>query len=115
MIRWADKTPRMRRGGGLFHFGDVVPDGYFTEGEIADLKARGKITVVESRTVTIDAPVELEQSAKVVELEQSAKVVELEQSKEHEQPAELEHEPEIDLGGSHDGKRSSQKRRRVVT
>jgi hypothetical protein len=93
----------MRRGGGLFHFGDVVPDSYFTEVEIADLKSRGKITVVESRTVTIDAPAELEQPK------------ELEHEPEREPEHEPEHEPEIDLGGSHDGKRSSQKRRRVVT
>jgi hypothetical protein len=46
----------MRRNGGLFCLGDVVPSGYFTEAEIADLVSRGKITVTESKQVEIGAP-----------------------------------------------------------
>jgi hypothetical protein len=53
----------MKRGGGLFCFGDVVPVGYFTEAEIADLEARGKITVEREQVI------ELEPVAEVIELE----------------------------------------------
>ena len=65
----------MKRGGGLFCFGDVVPVGYFTEAEIADLAARGKITVEREQVI------ELEPAAEVIELEPVAEVVELEAPK----------------------------------
>lgn len=83
----------MRRGGGLFRLGDDIPEGYFTEAEIADLEARGKITVERpepERLPELDEPPE-------PELEQTREI-------EHEQLPELdeppEHEPEIDLGGA---------------
>jgi hypothetical protein len=64
----------MKRGGGLFCFGDVVPAGYFTEAEIADLVARGKVLV---ELEQVPEAVELEQVPEAAELEQVPEAVEL--------------------------------------
>jgi hypothetical protein len=81
----------MRRNGGLFCLGDVVPSGYFTEAEIADLVSRGKVKVTESKQVEIGSPELVEPKApELVE----PKAPELE---DHEDPDEHPDEP-IDLG-----------------
>ena len=82
----------MTRSGGLFCLGDVVPDGYFTEAEIADLTARGKVTV----------EVEELEPAKAAPVVEAAPVVDDEETEETE---------ELDLGGEkkHSAKRWGKK------
>jgi hypothetical protein len=110
----------MRRNGGLFCLGDVVPSGYFTEAEIADLVSRGKVTVTESKQVEIGssepkAP-ELEEP-KAPELEEP-KAPELEEPKapELEDLDELEeldeHDEPIDLGNGTSSKPKGRPKRR---
>lgn len=66
VITWTSKRPRIRRDHGLFRFGDIVPEGYFTGAELADLEQRGKVkveldnrldeTVVEPVEAPVDEP-----------------------------------------------------------
>jgi hypothetical protein len=100
----------MRRNGGLFCLGDVVPDGYFTEAEIADLVSRGKITVTESKQVEIGSS---ESKAPELEAPKAPEHEEHEELEEH--PDGLEHPDEpIDLGSWTGSKpKGKPKRRRV--
>jgi hypothetical protein len=96
----------MRRNGGLFCLGDVVPDGYFTEAEIADLVSRGKVTVTESKQVEIGSS-----EPKAPELvEPKAPELEHEDLDELEDHEELD-EP-IDLGAVRDRPKGKPKRGR---
>jgi hypothetical protein len=54
MLIWNAKRPKMRKGKTLFHLGDEVPAGYFTDAEIADFVERGKIKKIEPKEVVID-------------------------------------------------------------
>jgi hypothetical protein len=94
----------MRRNGGLFCLGDVVPSGYFTEAEIADLVSRGKVTVTESKQVEIGAPELVEpQAPELVE----PQAPELEEHEDLDEPDEP-----IDLGAVRDRPKGKPKRGR---
>jgi hypothetical protein len=110
----------MRKNGGLFCLGDVVPDGYFTEAEIADLVSRGKVTVTESKQVEIGAPELVEPKApelvepKAPELVEpkapelvEPKAPELEEHEDLDEPDEP-----IDLGAVRDRPKGKPKRGR---
>jgi hypothetical protein len=104
----------MRRNGGLFCLGDVVPSGYFTEAEIADLVSRGKVTVTESKQVEIGsyepkAPELVEPKAPEL-VEPKAPELEHEEHEEHEDHEGLD-EP-IDLGAVRDRPKGKPKRGR---
>jgi phage terminase small subunit len=99
----------MRRNGGLFCLGDVVPSGYFTEAEIADLVSRGKITVTESKQVEIgssepQAPELVEPQAPELVEPQAPELVEHEDLDEPDEP--------IDLGAVRDRPKGKPKRGR---
>ncbi len=53
MLIWADEKPRMRGDGGMFHLGDEVPTGHFSEVELASLIERGKVKVDEPKVVDL--------------------------------------------------------------
>jgi hypothetical protein len=102
----------MRRNGGLFCLGDVVPSGYFTEAEIADLVSRGKVTVTESKQVEIGAPELVEPQAPELVEPQAPELVEP-QAPELEEHEDLDEPDEpIDLGAVRDRPKGKPKRGR---
>ena len=70
-ILWNSEKPKLRkkRAGEPFRLGDEIPEGYFTEEELAKLKENGKVKIVKPQVVELgkDKPKKAEESKKAEE------------------------------------------------